>query len=53
VRAGRHQGIALVRPDGYTAYESRRNPTPSALKPVREVLERQAASVGRVSTLVS
>ena len=53
LRVGQHQGIALIRPDGYTAYESRRDPTPRALEAVREVLERQAVSGGRASTLAS
>ncbi len=49
VRAGQQQGIVLIRPDGYTAYESRKNPTPSALKSIREVVEGQAVSQGSVS----
>jgi 2-polyprenyl-6-methoxyphenol hydroxylase-like FAD-dependent oxidoreductase len=53
VRVGQHQGLVLIRPDGYTAYESPRNPTPSTLQSIREVLERQAVSGGSVSTLVS
>jgi 2-polyprenyl-6-methoxyphenol hydroxylase-like FAD-dependent oxidoreductase len=53
MRAAPHQGIVLVRPDGYTAYESRRDPTPSALRAMREVLERQVVSAGRGGRLVS
>ncbi len=53
LRAGRQQGILLVRPDGYTAYESRKDTSPSALQSVREVLERQVDRAGRASTLAS
>ncbi len=53
LRAGPHQGIRLVRPDGYTAYESRNDTAPRALRSVREVLERQVLSAGSAGTLVS
>jgi len=41
LRSGAHAGIALVRPDGYTAYESYRGTPAEALESVREVLQRQ------------
>jgi hypothetical protein len=41
LRSGAHAGIALVRPDGYTAYEAYRDAPSAALESVREVLERQ------------
>jgi hypothetical protein len=50
VRAGQREDIVLIRPDGYTAYESRKNPTPSTLKSIRELVEGQAVSQGSVST---
>jgi len=40
VRSGRHKGITLVRPDGYTAY-SAQSDSVVALKHVGELLERQ------------
>lgn len=44
LRPGPHQGIILVRPDGYVAYASRGSTTSSMLASVREVLERQTVS---------
>ena len=41
LRSGAQAGIALVRPDGYTAYEAYRGAPSAALESVREVLERQ------------
>jgi len=41
LRCGAQAGIALVRPDGYTAYEAYRGAPSAALESVREVLERQ------------
>jgi hypothetical protein len=45
LRSGPHQGIMLVRPDGYLAYASRGRAASSMLGSVREVLERQ--TIGR------
>ena len=44
LRRGSAEGIALVRPDGYVAFESHGSATSSTLRSVREVLERQTAS---------
>jgi len=35
------RGLALVRPDGYVAFSTRRRPRPSTLERVRSLLERQ------------
>jgi hypothetical protein len=41
LRTGRQRGFTLVRPDGYTAYESQAGPAPRALQAIRELLQRQ------------
>jgi 2-polyprenyl-6-methoxyphenol hydroxylase-like FAD-dependent oxidoreductase len=46
VRTGHGSGIALVRPDGYTAYEGRRA-TMRRVQSIRDLLERQAVSQGK------
>jgi 2-polyprenyl-6-methoxyphenol hydroxylase-like FAD-dependent oxidoreductase len=53
MRAGHHQGMLLIRPDGYTAYESGGNPASSALDSMRQVLERQVVGMGSSRPLVS
>jgi 2-polyprenyl-6-methoxyphenol hydroxylase-like FAD-dependent oxidoreductase len=44
VRTGTHNGIVLVRPDGYAAWNVQKRATTSTLRSVRDVLERQVTS---------
>jgi 2-polyprenyl-6-methoxyphenol hydroxylase-like FAD-dependent oxidoreductase len=41
LRLARHQGMSLVRPDGYIAYSTPKGDGPAALGSVRSLLERQ------------